>query len=242
MKKKDEIEKVPKCRICAHPDREGIEMLGMLSAASWNVCRERINNTFGTNFSVKTVKTHMLEHELHTAAAENGIIIDSIRNKNGAPAVISVENMMQTLLVQGMLDLAKGKIRCKTPQELISVANMLQNIQLRKEQKMAFENGDLQGFYTAMAAYGEAMKDTLSPGQMVEVVAKANALGAVLDIGHIPMEKPIDIDPGDVMHQAVADYKMLGRSRTRDELVSAGVIDEIENELDLPESEWVTGE
>ena len=203
MKKKEEIECVSKCRICHHPDREGIEMLGMLSAASWNICRERINNTFKTNFTTKTVKTHMLEHELHTAAAENGVIIDSIRQKNGAPAVISVENMMQT-------------------------------IQLRKEQKMAFENGDLQGFYTAMAAYGEAMRDTLSPGQMVEVVAKANALGAVLDIGHIPMEKPIDIDPGDVMSQAVADYKKLGHSRTRDELVSAGVIEEIENELDLP--------
>lgn len=234
MKKKDEIEKVPHCRICAHEDREGIEMLGMLSAASWNVCRERINNTFGTNFTTKTVRTHMTEHELHAAAAQNGVIIDSIRDKDGAPAVISVENMMQTLLMQGMLDLAKGKIRCKTPQELISVANMLQGIQARKEQRMAFEQGDLQGFYTAMAAYGEAMRDTLSPGQMVEIVAKANALGATLDIGHIPMEKPIDIDPGDVMSQAVEDYRMLGRSRTRDELVEAGVLDEVEEQLDLP--------
>ena len=238
MKQREEIEKVPRCTICAHPDRAGIEMLCMLSAASWSVARERVNNTFGTRFTVKTIKTHMLEHELHASAAENGIIIDSIRKKDGAPALISVENMMQTLLVQGMLDLAKGKIRCKTPQDLISVANMLQGIQARKDQRMAFESGDLQGFYTAMAAYGEAMRDTLSPGQMVEIVAKANALGAVLDIGHITLEKPIDIDPGDVMSQAVRDYKRLGRSRTRDELVAAGVIEQIENELDLPEAEW----
>ena len=128
-KKEDtEIEKVPKCRICNHPDREGIELIGMLSCASWNICRERINNTFGTNFSVSTIKKHMMEHELHGTARSQGVILDSIRDKEGAPSVISIENMMQTLFVQGMLDLAKGKIRCKTPQELISVANVLQNL------------------------------------------------------------------------------------------------------------------
>ena len=131
VKKVDKIERVPKCRICAHPDREGIEMVGIMSCSSWNICRERINNTFGTNFTVETIKKHMMEHELHKTAMEQGVIIDSLRGKDGSTGRISVETMLQTLMVQGMLDLAKGKIRCKTPQELISVVNTIQTVQMR---------------------------------------------------------------------------------------------------------------
>lgn len=234
VKKVDEIERVPKCRICASPDREGIEMVGIMSCSSWNICRERINNTFGTNFTVETVKKHMMEHELHKTAMEQGVIIDSLRGKDGSSGRISVETMLQTLMVQGMLDLAKGKIRCKTPQDLISVVNTLQNVQMRKEQKMALENGDIQGFYAVMAAYGEAIKDTVSHGQLVEIVAKANALGACFDIGKVEIEEPIEVDPKDVMSQAVKDYRERGHSRTRDELVDAGVIDRLEEGLELP--------
>lgn len=232
--KNKDIEKVPKCRICAHKDREGIEMLGIMSCASWNICRERINNTFGTNFTTETVKKHMLEHELHGAAAEQGIILDSLRGKDGAPGRISAESMLQTLLVQGMLDLAKGKIRCKTPQELIQVMNMLMSLQERRETRMAVESGDVRSFYAVMSAYGEAIRDTVSPGQLAEIVVKANALGAAFNISNAHLEEPMDIEPEDVMAMAVEDYKTRGKSRTRDELVEAGVIDAIEDGLDLP--------
>ena len=84
VKKVDKIERVPKCRICASPDREGIEMVGIMSCSSWNICRERINNTFGTNFTVETIKKHMMEHELHKTAMEQGVIIDSLRGKDGS--------------------------------------------------------------------------------------------------------------------------------------------------------------
>lgn len=234
MKKEEEIEKVPRCTICNHPDREGIELLGMLSAASWNIATTRINNTFNTNFTKETVRKHMTTHELHRAAMEQGVIIDSIRGEDGSSPIISVETMLQTMLVQGMLDLAKGKIRCKNTGELLQVVNTLRNLQASKEQKMALENGDVQGFYAAMAAYGTALRDTLSPQQLVEVIAKANALGAVLDISNIPLEMPIEIEPQDVMQQAVNDYKQLGHSRTRDELITAGVIKELEEQIELP--------
>lgn len=234
-KKDDEIEKVPKCRICSHPDREGIELIGMLSCASWNICRERINNTFGTNFTTATIKKHMMEHELHKTVAQQGVILDSIRDKDGAPSIISVENMMQTLFVQGMLDLAKGKIRCKSPQELISVANMLQNIQDRKDAQYAMESGDPASFYSVMAAYGAAIRDTVSVSQMQEIIAKANALGANFNIGNAGVAELIEVEPIDYMQQAVDDYKTYGRTRTRDELLEAGVLESLEENLDLPE-------
>lgn len=235
VKKKTEIEKVPKCRICSHPDREGIELLSLLSCSSWNICRERVNNTFGTNFTIKTIKNHLMHHELHKAALEQGIILDSIRGKDGAPGIISAESMMQTLLVQGMLDLAKGNIRCKTPQELISVVNALQNLQTRRDAQYAIESGDPAGFYGVMAAYGEAIRDTVSVSQMQEIIAKANALGANFNIANTSVAEVIDVEPIDYMQQAVDDYKTYGRTRTRDELLDAGVFDTIEQDLDLPE-------
>lgn len=228
VKKKEGPEKVPKCRICNHEDRAGIELIGVLSCASWNICRTRINNTFGTNFSVETVKKHMMEHELTRTAAEQGVIIDAIRDKDGNPGIISVETMMQTLLVQGMLDLAKGKIRCKTPHELIAVSNLLMNIQDRKNAVALIEDGDIAGFYAAMAAYGTAIRDTVSPQQLIEIVAKANALGAHFDISNARYEDTVEVDPEEVMLMAVEDYKTLGRSRSRDELIESGALDGLE--------------
>ena len=235
MKKKEGPSKVPKCRICNHEDRAGIELLGVMSCASWNICRERINNTFGTNFSTETVKKHMMEHELTRTAAEQGIIIDAIRGEDGAPGIISVETMLQTLLVQGMLDLAKGKIRCKTPQELLQVVNALQNIQDRKSAQALIEDGDIAGFYAAMAAYGTAIRDTVSPQQLVEIVMKANALGAHFDISNARYEDTIEINPEEVMQLAVEDYRNLGRSRTRRELIEAGALDGMFDGVELPE-------
>lgn len=228
VKKQTGLEKVPKCRICNHPDREGIELLGIMSCASWNVCTARINNTFGTNFTTETVRKHMTEHQLHKTAMEQGLIVDSLRDKDGAPGVISAETMLQTLLVQGMLDLAKGKIRCKTPQELIAVINVLNNMQAQKETKYALENGDVAAFYNVMSAYGLAIQDTVSPAQMRDIVAKANALGANFNIGNVKLEAPIDVEPIDYMQQMMEDMKTMGRSRTRDELIEAGVLEEID--------------
>lgn len=235
MKKKDkEPSKSGRCTICNHEDRAGIELLGVMSCSSWNICRERINNTFGTNFTVETVKRHMMEHELTRTAAQQGIILDAIRGKDGAPAIISIETMLQTLLVQGMLDLAKGKIRCKSPQELIMVANALQQMQDRKNAVAMMEDGDIAGFYAAMAAYGTAIRDTVSPRQLVEIVAKANALGANFDISNARYEDVVEVDPEEVMALAVEDYGKYGRGRTRDELIESGALDGLFEGVELP--------
>lgn len=236
VKKKEEPAKAKYCKICKHENREGIEMIAIISSlGSWNIARERINNTFGTNFTVESIKKHMMEHELHSSAVQQGVILSSLREEEGAPAKISIETMLQTMLIQGMLDLAKGKIRCKTPAELMSVANMLMNIQRRREQELAIENGDIQGFYNAMAAYGEAMRSTLTQNQMQEIMYKANALGACFNINNARLEPPVDdFNPQQVMSQAVKDYARLGRPRERDELIEAGIIEVIDQDIELP--------
>jgi len=229
-----EPNKVPKCRICNHEDRAGIELLGVISCSSWNICRTRINNTFGTNFTVETVRNHMLNHELTPTVAQQGIILDALRGKDDAPAVISVETMLQTLLVQGMLDLSKGKIRCKTPSELMQVASMLMNLQDRRQTQALIEDGDIAGFYAAMAAYGSAIRDTVSPAQLAEIVMKANALGAHFDISNARYEDTVELEVDEVLQIAAEDYRTHGRSRTRDELVEAGVLGDILDGAELP--------
>lgn len=224
------------CTVCSHESRAGIEMLCCISAATWGIAQKRVNNTFGTDFSIKTLKNHMLNHELSQNAMETGVIIDSIRGEDGAPGIISAETMLQTLLVQGMLDLAKGKIRCKSPDELLRVINMLQQVQDRKSARMLMEEGDIAGFYAAMAAYGTAIRDTVSPQQLVEIVTKANALGAHFDISNARYEEATEVEVQDVMQLAVEDRKRLGRSRTREELVESGALDGISFDgVDLPD-------
>lgn len=229
VKKKETPKTSSRCSICKLEEdvRAGVEMVAALSAASWNVAKERCNNTFSLNLTANAVKTHMMGHELLPSARETGVIIDAIRGEDGAPGIISVETMLQTLLVQGMLDLAKGKIRCKTPDELLRVINVLQQYQDRKNATALIEEGDIAGFYAAMAAYGTAIRDTVSPTQLVEIVAKANALGAQFDISNARYEDVVEVDVEDVMQLAVEDHRRLGRTRSREELVAAGALGDI---------------
>ena len=83
-----------------------------------------------------------------------------------------------------------------------------------------------------MSAYGSAIRDTCSPEQVTAIVTKANALGAAFNIGNVPKEHPIDPDVERVLRQAAIDKRELGHTRTREELIEAGVIDP--RRLDLP--------
>jgi len=215
MAETQEIQVVKGCSVCEHPDREGIETLGLISCATWNICAKRINNAFNTAFSSKTVQKHMEQHRLHQTSIEAGVLLDGL----SGGAKISPKNMLQTLLIQGMLDLAKGKIRCKTPAELLNVINMMMTIQKNEEmQTAAIEGLDLGAVYAVMGAYGEAVKDSVSPQQLKEIVAKATALGARINITNIDYAVPQDLNGKDIMSLAMNDYRNLGRPRTREEL------------------------
>lgn len=221
MHKVEEIEVVPRCPICKHEDREGIEMVGILSASSWRIAAKRINNTFGTNFTASTVEKHMLNHALHKTAVEAGEILDSAIDPERP--VITTSNILRTLMVQGMLDVARGTIRCKSVNEIIQVMNAYENVKRNERMQMMMDEGDAAGFYAAMAAYGEAIKDTVSPEQLGAIVMKANALGARFNIGNVSSSHPIGDDEQvqAALMQAVED----GRDkRTRSQLVEAGVI------------------
>ena len=233
----DKKSKSTRCPICKleEEERSSVELLAVVSCSTWRIAATRIQNTFGIEVSPAMLRKHMTEHPLCTVPSQQGIILDAIKGEDGAPGVISIETMLQTLLIQGMLDLAKGKIRCKTPQDLMQVTNMLQQVQDRKNARALIEEGDISGFYAAMAAYGTAIRDTVSPQQLAEIVAKANALGAGFDIGNARYEDVIDVDPEAVMQLAVEDYRKLGRGRTRDELIESGAIDEMFAGVELPD-------
>lgn len=220
----------PQCPICQHPDREGIEMLGVLAAANFRIAAKRINNTFGTSFSADTVRNHMKNHALHRTATEAGVILDAVTDDD--KPVITVKNMAHTILMQGMLDLSKGNLRCKTVSELISVMRMCLEIQDREAAQVGGMSVD--GFYAAMSAYGEAIRDTVSPAQLDAIVTKAGALGAAFNIGNMRLAKPAE-DVRQVLVQAIQDKRRLGRGRTREELIEAGVI-EVDG-VELPEIE-----
>lgn len=224
MKKRDEsnLEKVPKCRICNHPDREGIETVGILSAASWRIAAKRINNTFGTNFTPETVEKHMLHHQLHKTAIEAGEVLEAA--KDPETQVISGRNMLRQLIVQAALDIAKGHIKVKNISELIQVINAYENIKRNQEMEVMMEEGDASAFYSMMAAYGEAIKDTVSPEQLALIVMKANAAGAKINIGNIAETHPLDPSIKATLDQAVRDEQLYGRTRTRQELIEAEVI------------------
>lgn len=224
MKKRDEdsLEKVPYCTICKHKDRVGIETVGILSAASWRIAAKRINNTFDTNFTPETVEKHMLHHQLHKTAIEAGEILEAA--KDPETQVISGRNMLRQLIVQAALDIAKGHIKVKNISELIQVINAYENIKRNQEMEMLMEEGDASAFYSMMAAYGEAIKDTVSPEQLALIVMKANAAGAKINIGNIAETHPLDPSIRTALDQAVLDEQLYGRTRTRQELIEAEVI------------------
>ena len=239
-KKEDSDNKVKGCSICRLDDdvRSGVEVLTLISCATWNIAAQRASTTFNVKITPAALRKHMQEHELCKTVKDQGVILSSIRGEDGAPGIISTENMLQTLLLQGMLDLAKGKIRCKNVNELLMVSNALHQIQDRKNAAALIEDGDIAGFYAAMAAYGTAIRDTVSPQQLVEIVTKANALGAMFDISNATYADVVEVTPEsveDIMQVAVDDYKKLGRGRTREELIEAGVLDGFTDGLNLPQ-------
>lgn len=218
-----------KCPICKHEDRASIEMVGLMGAFTWNMSTKRINNTFGTHFKVADVENHMKSHLLTRTVADAGVILSSMVDDE-VPRV-SFESILQTLLIQGMRDVAAGALRCKTPRELIDVAQTLMNLQRSKETQLAFGDGDVSSFYTVLAAFGEAMRDTLPPSTLDEVARKASALGAKFNIGNLRLERPEVPDVSSALLQCVRDHEELGHGRTRDELVKAGVIPALDVEV-----------
>lgn len=212
---------VRNCPICKHVDRAGIEMLGVLSAANWRIATERINNTFETDFTVACVRKHMMEHPLHNTAVEAGEILDSALDPD--KPVITTQNMLRTLIIQGAQDLAKGKLKVRNVQELLAVMNQYEAMRRQEQMQMAMEEGDATAYYAAMAAYAEAIQDTVSPQQMAAIVMKANALGATFNIANVAQSHNIDLASN--LALAVHDVEDNGRARTRNELIEAGAIE-----------------
>ena len=86
---------------------------------------------------------------------------------------------------------------------------------------------DALPFYAVLASYGEALRVNLTPEQLRAVVRDANEY-AVIGQSLEPDWEP----PADCMAQCVEDVRRLRRTRTREELQEAGIIEE--GGLELP--------
>ena len=72
----DGLEIVPRCPVCSHEARDGIETVAALGCiVTWGVAAKRVNATFGTDFKADTLKRHMTRHPLHREVAEQDVII-----------------------------------------------------------------------------------------------------------------------------------------------------------------------
>lgn len=198
------------CPICRHAERDGIETIGALaSIGTWAVAARRINNTFKTGFSPGTVKNHMTNHPLHREVSEQQVIMDSIKGTDGAPAV-SPKRLLDTLLFQGALDVSKGYIKPTSVSELMAVLQMSMNIADREDRMRAANAVDAADFYAVMGAYAEAMRATLPPATIAQIVAKAQGLGVAFDIQKLEQQPVQGIDMDEVMERAVEDYRKRG--------------------------------
>lgn len=206
----DGLEIVGRCSICNHESRDGIETVAALGCiVTWAVAAKRVNATFGTSFSQATLKRHMTEHPLHREVAEQDVIMESIRGEGGAKSV-SMQRVLDSLLMQGALDVSKGWIKPTSVSELMQVMQMSMNVAEREDRRKAAETLDPSDFYAVISAWGEAMQDTLTPNQLAVVAAKAAALGSHLDITRMSVERTDRVDVDAVMADAVEDYRRRG--------------------------------
>ncbi len=206
----DGLEIVPRCPVCSHEARDGIETVAALGCiVTWGVAAKRVNATFGTDFKAETLKRHMTRHPLHREVAEQDVIMESMRGENGAKSV-SMQRLLDTLLMQGALDVSKGWIKPTSVSELMQVMQMSMNVAEREDRRKAAETIDPSDFYAVISAWGEAMQSTLTPNQLALVAAKASALGAHLDITRMSVERTDRVDVDAVMEDAVEDYRRRG--------------------------------
>lgn len=223
---KKKKEKRTRCSICNHPERDAIEMQCIVGAAlPWTELTKKVNRTFKTHFHVDTIKNHMRNHKLKETAVETGIIMKGVVNEDGETPRITAESMLQTMFVQGAMDVARGYLKPKNVNEMVNLIDAMQRFQEQQKEKDLLADGDKQGFYTALAVISEAVKSVVSPEQLAKIVSRSQTMGMKIDITDIPIEQTSTIN--DIDFEVIEeDYKRLGRGRTREELVRDGVIQE----------------
>lgn len=213
-----------KCKVCSHPDRAAIEMTCVTGAAlSWTELASVVNKAYGTDFRARTLQNHMANHHLEETALEAGIIMKGIVNEDGETPRITAQSMLQTMFIQGARDVAEGKIRPRNVGEMLQIMEAMERLQKAQEERDFMADGDRQGFYMALAAIGEAVKSVVTPEQLASIVARSQAIGMKMDFTAIPVQAAQSVT--EIDYDVIADdYDRLGRARTREELVAAGVM------------------
>lgn len=83
---------------------------------------------------------------------------------------------------------------------------------------------DVNAFYLVLAMYGQAMREIMDPDEVDRVSRRAMELGSLFDITDMGGRSQQADDAERLLEQCVIDMRELGRTRTRQELIDAGLI------------------
>lgn len=207
----------PRCGICKHPRREGIETLAITSLGNWAETTRTINRNFGTNFEDKSVKRHMTAHRISAQVRRVGLALSDVQ---GDDPLLTAHGIVKVMLAQALSDVAAGRIRAKNVSQVMQLVNMDAKLSGDIDGDAADISAERQEMYRQISVIADILRSTLPPDQLESVMRSAGDYNLKL------AEVPAIVEDADPMALAVEDMRTLGRRRTRAELIEAGLFDE----------------
>ena len=217
--KKDES----RCGICNHPQREGIEITAIASMTSWSETSRTINRNFNTNFDPKSIKKHMTDHRISAQVRRAGIMLADVQ---GEDPLLTAHGLVKVLLSQALTDVAAGRIKARNVPQVMQLIEM--DRRLGGEDVVQDVDAERHEMYRQVSLIADILRSTLDQETLDSVMARAGEYN--LHLAEVPelAEYEVIEDP---MQQAVEDMKALGHTRTRQDLIEAGLFDEEDSEV-----------
>jgi len=238
----DEAFSQKNCQICKHPKRTAIEVLA-LNGSSFAANARRVSDEFDLHISGRSLKNHMLRHADDQRARQAGLLLAALGSDDDDVPLQTGKGVVSLLLADALQKVVSGEIRIDSAAQMERVLRLQAQLD-RDEHQRAMDKERLslqltnrsdtdgvQGRDKVNVALGMIMKaiqDVVPEEYLAKVVLKAWSLGygeEFESLAEVPFYKREPIEQVD-MSQAVADYRDLGRGRTRQELEEMGHFDE----------------
>ena len=217
--KKDES----RCGICNHPQREGIEMTAIVSLTSWNETTRTINRNFNASFDPKSVKKHMTDHRISAQVRRAGIMLADVQ---GNDPLLTAHGLVKVLLSQALTDVAAGRIKARNVSQVMQLVEM--DRRFGGEDTSQEADAERSEMYRQVSLIADILRSTLDPQTLDAVMARAGEYNLrIADVPELAEYEEVD----DPMQQAVEDMRTLGHTRTRRDLIEAGLFDEEDSEV-----------
>jgi len=226
------------CVICKHPMREAIESIAMTGGYSWYQATQRINDKFGTNFAVQTVKSHMLKHDKSETVIKAGIYLGEVM---GEDKFFTSHGILRVLILEALQKVASGEIQIKNVQELMQ-AIMLDKSYIEmydRNARLAEENGQTQQFMAQIGILAKSLKEYVDPAQLETAMRAAMSEGLRVDIQTVEpnvQESPF-IDPKNVVQRYIGNG-----SQQAEELNAIGALDGIKRDVGILQDKDIVDE